>query len=185
MSECEKLAQEKYNRKRDNVARITPWKWCGKYNLKRSRKWYEQVLEGVVENEEVKIFWKVMVKCDIEIKARKPDFVTENKNLCHNYYCYNWRIRVSKKEKEEIERYQELKRKIKTMWNISSITVIPVVVEALGSTSKKLMNCIEDVEVFIRWEMGRWREIAPKTEELRNNVKALAGTDFENRGDGQ
>ena len=28
-------------------------------------------------------------------------------------------------------------------------------------------------------------EIVPKTEELRNNVKALAGTDFENRGDGQ
>ena len=80
MSECEKLVQEKYNRNRDNVARITPWKLCGKYNLKRGRKLYEQVLEGVVENEEVKILWKVMVKCDIEIQARKPDFVTENKN---------------------------------------------------------------------------------------------------------
>ena len=30
------------------------------------------------------------------------------------------------------------------MWNIRSIKVIPVVVGALGSTSKKLKNCIEE-----------------------------------------
>ena len=49
-------------------------------------------------------------------------------------------IRVSEKEKEKNERYQELKREIKRMWNIRSIKVITVVVRALGSTSKKLKN---------------------------------------------
>ena len=56
-------------------------------------------------------------------------------------------IRVSEKEKEKIERYQELKREIKRMWNIRSIKVIPVVVGALGSTSKKLKKCIEELGV--------------------------------------
>ena len=56
-------------------------------------------------------------------------------------------IRVSEKEKEKIERCQELKRKIKIMWNIRSIKVIPVVVGTLGSTSKKLKKCMEELGV--------------------------------------
>ena len=43
-------------------------------------------------------------------------------------------VRVSEKEMEKIERYQELKREIKKMWNIRSIKVISVVVGALAST---------------------------------------------------
>ena len=58
-------------------------------------------------------------------------------------------IRVNEKEKQKIERYQELKRKIKRMWNIRSIKVIPVVVGSLGSTSKKLKKCIEELGVVI------------------------------------
>ena len=58
-------------------------------------------------------------------------------------------MRVSEKEKEKIERYQELKTEIKRMWNIRSIKVIPVVVGALGSTSKKLKKCIEELGVVI------------------------------------
>ena len=58
-------------------------------------------------------------------------------------------IRLSEKEKEKIEKYQELKREIKRMWNIRSIKVIPVVVGALGSTLKKLKNCIEELRVVI------------------------------------
>ena len=35
------------------------------------------------------------------------------------------------------------------MWNIRSTTIIPVVVGTLGSTSKKLRNCIEELGVVI------------------------------------
>ena len=58
-------------------------------------------------------------------------------------------IRLSEKEKEKIEKYQELKREIKRMWNIRSIKVIPVVLGALGSTLKKLKNCTEELRVVI------------------------------------
>ena len=58
-------------------------------------------------------------------------------------------IRLSEKEKEKIEKYQELKREIKRMWNIRNIKVIPVVVGALGSTLKKLKNYIEELRVVI------------------------------------
>ena len=152
VSECEQLAQKEYKRRHNNVARIVHWKLCGKYNLKRSEKWYEHAPEDVVENEEVKILWDVMIQCDREIKARKPDIVVVNKNerSCAIIdIAIPGDIRVSEKEKEKIERYQELKREIKRMWNIRSITVIPVVVGALGSTSKKLKKCIEELGVVI------------------------------------
>ena len=65
-----------------------------------------------------------------------------NWKLCGEYQLKR-DIRVSKKEKEKIERYQELKTEIKRLWNIRNIKVISVNVGALDSTSKKLKNCIE------------------------------------------
>ena len=53
---------------------------CGKYNLERSEKWYEHAPECVVEDEEVKDLWDVMIQFDGEIMARKPDIVVVNKN---------------------------------------------------------------------------------------------------------
>ena len=32
--------------------------------MKRSDKWYEHTAEGVVENEEVKVLWDVMIQCE-------------------------------------------------------------------------------------------------------------------------
>ena len=88
---------------------------------------------------------------DIKIKVRKPDIVVVNKNerSCTIIdIAISGDIRVCEKEKEKMERYQELKRKIKRMRNIKSIKVIPVVVGALVSTSKKLKNCIEELGVL-------------------------------------
>ena len=93
-----------------------------------------------------------MVECDRKIKPIKPDIVVVNKNerSCAIIdIAIPGDIRVTAKEKEKTERNQELKREIKTMWNISSIEVIPVVVGALGSTSKKLKKCIEELGVVI------------------------------------
>ena len=131
VSECEKLAQKEYKRRHDNVARIVHWKLCGKYNLKRSEKWYEHALQGAAENEEVRIQWDVMIQCDTKIKARKPDIVLMNKN--------------------------------------EFIKVIPVVVGALGSTSKKLKKYIEEMGVVIS------TGLLQKTALLRDSSHIKAG----------
>ena len=41
--------------------------------------------------------------------------------------------RVNSKESEKIEKYQDLKREISTMWAMRKVEVIPVVVRALGA----------------------------------------------------
>ena len=113
-----------------------------------------------------------MIQCDREIKAKKPDIVVVNKNerSCAIIdIAIPGDIRVSEKEKEKIERYQELKREIKRVWNIRSINDIPVVVGARDSTSKKLKKCIEELGVVISTENR-------KTEKQLLQKTALLGT---------
>ena len=93
-----------------------------------------------------------MIQCNREIKARKADIVVVNTNersCAITDIAIPGHVRVREKEKKKIERYQELKRKIKRMQNIRSIEVIPVVVGALFSTSTKLKKCIEELGIVI------------------------------------
>ena len=73
--------------------------------IERSEKWHEYAPDGVVENEEVKTLWDVMIQCGREIKARKPDIVVMNKNersCAITDIGIPGDIRVSKKEKEKL-----------------------------------------------------------------------------------
>ena len=67
------------------------------------------MLQNVVKNEEVKMLWDFMIQCDREIKARKPGIVVVNKNE-RSFAIIDIAIRgdtrISKKEKEKIERYR-------------------------------------------------------------------------------
>ena len=93
-----------------------------------------------------------MIQCDREIKERKPDIIVVNKNekSCAIIdIAKPGDIRVSKKEKEKIERYQELKREIKRMWNIRIIKVISEVIGTFESTSNRLKKCLEELGIVI------------------------------------
>ena len=68
-----------------------------------------------------------MIQCDSAITVRKSDIVGVNKNERSCVIidiAIPGDVRVSKNSKDKIERYQELKREIKRMWNIRSIKVI-------------------------------------------------------------
>ena len=51
--------------------------------------------------------------------------------------------RVASKEKEKLDNYGELRRELKKIWNLREVRVIPVVIGALGMTSKDLKNWLE------------------------------------------
>ena len=55
------------------------------------------------------------------------------------------------KETEKYEKYQDLAREIKRIWK-SSTKVVPVVVGALGSVSKKLAGHLEQLGIKDRTE---------------------------------
>ena len=58
------------------------------------------------------------------------------------------------------------------MWNIRNIKVIPVVVGALGSISKKLKKWIEELGVVISAALQQKTALLiPKTDQVRKNVE--------------
>ena len=48
--------------------------------------------------------------------------------------------RIELKEQEKIDNYTELRQEVKKIWNLSQVVVVPVVIGALGVTSKRLKN---------------------------------------------
>ena len=55
--------------------------------------------------------------------------------------------RIELKEQEKIGNYSELKQEVKKIWNLSQVVVVPVVIGALGVTSKRLKDWLEKLNV--------------------------------------
>ena len=49
-------------------------------------------------------------------------------------------------DKEEMEKYQDLKKEIKRISNMRSVVVVPVIVGALGNIIKKLDEWLEKLD---------------------------------------
>ena len=54
--------------------------------------------------------------------------------------------RVKLKEGEKRDKYQDLARELKKLWNIK-VTVIPTVIGALGTVNKRLVQGLDDLEL--------------------------------------
>ena len=148
--ECEKLAQREYKRRHDNVAKKVHWDLCKSYGLEHAERWYEHTPEGVVENDKVKILWDINVQCDNMIQARRPDIIVINKEKKEAIIvdiAVSADIRVSEKEKEKIEKYQDLKREIKRLWDLRAVQVVPVVIGALGSVTKEFEQWMKKLNI--------------------------------------
>ena len=137
---CEKLTQKEYKRRRNNVAKKVHWDLSKKNGLE---KWYEHVPERVVENKEVKVLWDIDVQCDNVMEAKRPDIILIDKKQPKRIIIDNAvpaDVRVGEKEREKMEKYQDLKREIERLWKIRMEEVLPVVKESLKVSQKSLMG---------------------------------------------
>ena len=156
VSECGKLAQREYKRRHDNVARYVQWQLCNKGCLERAEKWYEQQPEAVIENENFKLLWDFTIQCDRFIEARRPDIVwvdKKNKEAKIIDIAVPGDSRVAEKELEKIEKYQMLREEIGHVWQMNKVTMIPVVIGALGVISDKFERYMEKLDVKIAMEI--------------------------------
>ena len=54
---------------------------------------------------------------------------------------------IELKEQEKVDNYTELRREVKKIWNLSQAMVVPVVIGALGVTSKRLKDWLKKLSV--------------------------------------
>ena len=146
----------KSTREDNNIAKLIHWKFCCKYDLSRSEKWYDHHPDGVVENKRCKILWDMNIQCDHVIEAIRPDIVVvdrESNKVIIVDIASPWDHRVYEKEGEKTEKYQDLKRKIGKLWGIRQQEVVPVVVGALRAVSIWLDTWLAKLVITIRTGM--------------------------------
>ena len=151
VSECSKLAQKYYKHWRhDKVAQIVHWHMCGMYGFERASKWYDHTPEPVLESETTKILWDFKIQTDKPLESNRPDITVLNKreNTCWiiDVAC-PFDTRVAEKEREKIEKYQDLRREMLRIWKCNTIKIIPIVIGALGSVSTQIEKWLQMIEM--------------------------------------
>ena len=155
VSECSKMAQTEYKGRHDKLAKVIHWDLCKKYGVKVLAKWYDHVPEKVVENDQVKILWDFNIQTDHVIQHRRPDVVLldKTKKMCHLIdIAVPGDIRVASKEMEKIEKYQDLARELRKIWQVK-VKVVPVVVGALGTIPKALGKHLDEIGTNVRVDL--------------------------------
>ena len=152
LSGCEKLAQSEYKKRHDKVAAAVHWCMCRKHHIQCNDKWYQHRAEKVSETDDVKILWDFMVQNDHMIEARRPDIILIEKKKRKALIidiAVPGDTRIQLREDEKILKYQDLKREIKQVWNLTSVKVVPIVVGALGAVTPSFQKHLDDVDCHL------------------------------------
>ena len=108
----------------------------------------------VLENDSHKILWDFSIQTDHLIPARRSDLIIINKKKKKKKKKKRKRIckivdfavpadhRINLKESEK----KDLAKGLKKLWNMK-VTIVPIVIGALGTITKGLLKGLEDLEV--------------------------------------
>ena len=154
ISECSKMAQKEYKNRHDWVGRRIHWDICRKFGVNVSEKWYNHEPESVVENDTCKVLWDFTIQTDHVIEARRPDLILikkEENNCIIVDFAIPYDTRIEQKEKEKVEKYQDLKRELQKLWNMK-VKVVPIVIGALGTPPKDIKSRVEELGIETRIE---------------------------------
>ena len=109
----------------------------------------------VLENATRKLLWDFKIQTDDLIPTRRPDLIIINKKKKENLqncrlYCPGG-PQINMKESEKKDKYLDLARKLKKLWNMK-VTIVPIVIGAFGTITKGLLKGLEDLEIGGRVE---------------------------------
>ena len=155
ISECNKLAQKKYKAIHDWFGKVIYWEMCRKFQSDHTTKWYMHKPAPVLENDSHKLLWDFNIQTDHSIPARRPDLIIINnkkKRICKIVdFAVSADHRINLKESKKKDKYLDLARELKKVWNMK-LTIVPIVIGALGTITKWLLKGLENLEVGGRVE---------------------------------
>ena len=111
-------AQKEYKRTHDNLGKKVHWKLARKCNFEAG---------------------DFSIQTDHVIEARRPELVLVDKKerICKIIkFAVPGDSTIEEKEKDKIEKYQDLGRELQKIWNVK-VKIIPLVVGSLGAISKQ------------------------------------------------
>ena len=148
---CSKLAQKEYRRRHGNLGKIVHWKLARKCNFEAGDKWYEHEPESVLENKDYKILWDFSIQTDHVIEARRPVLVVVDKKerICKIIdFAVPGDNSIEEKEKDKIEKYQDLRRGLQKILTVK-VKILPLVVGPLGAIPKQFCNRLKQTGITV------------------------------------
>ena len=154
ISKCSKLAQMEYKARHDWVGKVIHWEMCKKFKFDHTNKCYMHNPAPVLATH--KLLWDYNIHTDHLIPARRPDLIIINdkkkKTTCKIIdFAVPAYHRIKLKECEKKDKYLDLARELKKLWNMQ-VTIIPIVIGAFGTVTKGLLKGLENLEVGGRME---------------------------------
>ena len=106
----------------------------------------------VLKNNTHRLLWDFKIHTDLLISVRRPDLIIINKKKKKKRSCkivdfavpVDHRIKLTECEKKD--KYLDLARELKKLWNMK-VTNIPIVIGAFGTVTEGLLKGLEDLEV--------------------------------------
>ena len=141
----QQLVQKEYKTTHDWVGKVINWELCKKLKFDHMNKWYMHNPEFVQDNEMHKLVWVFEILTDHIILARQPDLQKKRTGQVVDVAVLADH-RVKLKEGEKRDKYLDLARELKKLWNMT-MTVVPIVVGALETIHKGLVKVLEDLEI--------------------------------------
>ena len=110
--------------------------------------------EPVLENDTHKLLWDFDIQTDHQISTRRSDLIIitpppkkKKKEICKIFdFAVPADHRIKLKECEKRDKYLDLVRELKKLWNMK-VTIIPIVICAFGTVTKGLLKGLEDLVV--------------------------------------
>ena len=147
-SGCGALAQREYRRRHDKMGLRVYWELCGKYGVKRSERWFEEVPDEVRASGDgqYEIWWDKTVITTKKMEHNRPDVVVIDHRL-KRWLIVDFSVpfdaNVVRKEDEKVGNYEELRVEVCRLNPGMSAIVVPIVVGSLGVVSDRLARWIK------------------------------------------
>ena len=122
-----------------------------------TNKWYMHNPAPVRENDTHKLLWDFNIKTDHLIPARRPDLkiINKKKRICKIVdFAVPADHRINLKECAKKDKYLDLARELKKLWNMK-VTIVPIVIGAFGAITKGLLKGLKDLEVGGRERLSK------------------------------
>ena len=130
--------------------------------------------KSTLENETHKLLGDFGIQTDHPISARRTDLVINKKeNLRIVGFAVPADQRVKLKESEKKHKYLDLVRELNKLWNIK-VTVIQIVIGALGTVTKGLVQGLENLE--IRGRVGTIQTTSLRSARILRRAQKLEKT---------
>ena len=101
-----------------------------------------------------KLLWDFDIPTDLLISARRPEPIVINKKQ-RTYKIIDFAVpadhKIKLKECEMKDKYLNLARELKKLWNMN-VKIIPIVISAFGTITKGLLKGLEELKVGGRVE---------------------------------